>query len=173
MKHIFQMMLLTIFLMPAFFLVSCAKESSLLPQAEIDKPAPDFTLTDTNGQTWVLSQLRGQVVMVNFWATWCQPCRQEIASLQALHRELTGKGFQMLSILVNDDPNQAVLLANAAGLTFPVLIDHESTAITTYGITGVPETFIVDASGILREKVIGPWEWDSPKAHEMIKKYIP
>lgn len=174
MKHIFHfLIILSICLVPTFFLVSCGKEKSILTLAEIGKPAPDFALTDTTGKTWTLSELNGQAIFINFWATWCPPCREELPSMQNLYRELDSKGFQMLTILMNDDPNRAVIMAKGANLTFPILVDHNGAASAAYGITGVPETYIVDATGILREKIIGPRQWDSAESKEMIRKYIP
>ncbi len=174
MKKIFCfLIMISIFPAAAFLLMSCGTENPALPMAVVGKPAPDFSLTDTNGKIWTLSELRGQAIFVNFWATWCPPCRQELPSMQTIHQELSGKGFQMLTILVNDDPNQAVLMTKRAGFTFPILVDSGGKAGAAYGITGVPETFIVDAAGILREKVIGPKQWDAAEAKELILKYIP
>ncbi len=162
-----------IFLISAFLLISCGKGKPVQSQAEIGKPSPGFSLTDTKGKIWTLSELKGQVVFVNFWATWCPPCRQELPSMQNLHQELSGNGFQMLTILMNDDPNSAVLMAKGNDFTFPILIDHDGSVSASYGITGVPETFIIDATGTLQKKVIGPRQWDSAEAKKMIKKYIP
>ncbi len=156
-------------------LASCEKQEGgkTQLQAAIGKPAPDFTLSDLNGKTWKLSDLKGKVVFVNFWATWCPPCRQEMPSMQALYKEMASERFEMLAILQNDDPARAEKLARQLGITFPILVDPESKAAKAYGLTGVPETFIVDASGILREKFIGAYPWDSPQAKSMIGKYIP
>jgi len=138
----------------------------------IGKPAPDFVLQDSKGKTWHLSELKGQVVFVNFWATWCPPCRAEIPSMQELQQSLPPKDFQMLAILSNDQADVAEKLAASIGFTAPILLDPDNQAAKAYGITGVPETFIVDKQGILREAVIGGLHWSSPEARQMLAGYL-
>jgi thiol-disulfide isomerase/thioredoxin len=88
---------------------------------EIGKPAPDFTLQDASGKVWQLSSLKGKVVFVNFWATWCKPCRDEMPSMEALNKAMSDRPFQMLSIAFNDDHDLAESFARRLGATFPVL----------------------------------------------------
>jgi len=140
--------------------------------AEIGKPAPDFTLVDTKGKTWSLSELKGKVVFVNFWATWCPPCREEMPSMQKVYAFMPEDRFKMLAVLSNDDPALADSLAARIGCTFPILIDPESRVAKAYGLTGVPETYIIDKQGVLREKFIGAVQWDSPDTMQMLMKYI-
>ena len=134
--------------------------------------APGFTLPDLTGRSWDLADLKGRVVMVNFWATWCPPCRAELDSMQRLYQNPPGKNFQMLTVLVNDSPANAAKMVRKKGYNFPVLLDPEGSVGQRYGITGVPETFIIDSGGILQEKTIGGDNWDSPRARTMIKKYL-
>ena len=98
--------------------------------ATVGQPAPDFILADLDGTMWRLSDLRGKVVFLNFWATWCPPCREEMPDMAALHREmaLTGLPFQMLAVLTNDDPGQAARFAQKLGITFPIVVDREGKA---------------------------------------------
>ena len=140
--------------------------------AVVGQPAPNFTLTDRQGGTWSLSELKGQVVFVNFWAAWCPPCRQEMPSMQALYTSMPTDKFKMLAILYKDTPEAADALTAQLGCTFPVLVDPGDRTGQAYGLTGVPETYIVDKSGVLREKFLGPVEWNSPGARQMIMKYI-
>lgn len=140
--------------------------------ATVGQPAPDFTLVDLQGKTWTLSQLKGQVVFINFWATWCPPCREEMPSMQRLNTMIPKDRFKMLTILNKDTPEAAKLFAKKLNLSIPILLDQDNVAGAEYGLTGVPETYIVDKQGILREKVIGPAEWDSPRAQQMIMYYI-
>lgn len=156
-------------------LASCEKspEKTAPLKAEVGQPAPDFSLTDTKGRTWRLTDLRGQVVFVNFWATWCPPCREELPSMEGLHRRLSQAPFQMLTILNNDRPDFAQQVADKYGYTFPILIDPDSKVAGIYGITGVPETFIIDANGVLQKKFIGPWDWNSPPAWKMLAQFLP
>jgi peroxiredoxin len=140
--------------------------------AAIGEPAPDFTLVDLKGKSWTLSELKGQVVFVNFWATWCPPCREEMPSMQKLYTMLPTDTFKMLAILNGDDPALAKSLVEKLKVTMPILNDQANQVGPKYGLTGVPETFIVDKQGILREKFIGPAQWDSPGYVQMLTKYI-
>ena len=168
------------FLIILFFLIStlflaagCEKKGEdVVLTATVGKPAPHFSLTDTQGRIWSLSDLRGQVVFVNFWATWCPPCREEMPSMETLNKMMAGKSFKMLTILSNDDPDMADRFVKTVGGTFPVLLDPDSAIGTAYGLTGVPETYIVDKQGILREKFLGPRPWDSEGALNMIRQYL-
>ncbi|MBC8317659.1 MAG: TlpA family protein disulfide reductase [Desulfobulbaceae bacterium] len=155
-------------------LMGCGKDNEpAVTRAEINKPAPDFTLVDLQGKIWQLSSLRGKVVFINFWATWCPPCLEEMPSMQALNTAMANAPFQMLTILNNDQPAFAQNLVNKLSLTFPVLIDPNSETGTQYGLTGVPETFIIDPEGILREKFLGPRPWNSQGAMDMLNAYFP
>ncbi len=158
-----------------FFLSACGQEQEQENNAletAIDKPAPDFTLVDLEGKTWTLSELQGQVVFLNFWATWCPPCVKEMPSMQNLYTALPKDQFKMLAVLNRDDPAIAGAFVEKLDITIPVLIDQENLIGSQYGLTGVPETFIIDKQGIIREKFIGPAEWDAPNAVEMIQHYI-
>ncbi|MFC1845271.1 TlpA family protein disulfide reductase [Thermodesulfobacteriota bacterium] len=135
--------------------------SAKIQKIEIGKTAPDFVLQDASGKVWQLSRLKGKVVFVNFWATWCKPCRDEIPSMEALNKAMAGKPFQMLSIVFNDDLDMAKNFAQGLGATFPVLGNPEEELMQAYMITGVPETFLIDADGILKHKFIGPYDWNS------------
>ncbi len=140
--------------------------------AEVYKPAPDFSLVDRQGKTGTLSELKGQVVFVNFWATWCPPCREEMPSMQKLHEMLPKDKFKMLAILNSDDPALADSFAAKLGLTMPILDDQANKVGPKYGLTGMPETFIIDKKGVVMEKFIGPAQWDSPAYIQMLMKYI-
>lgn len=153
----------------------CTKKPQGETKAVIGKPAPDFILSDLNGKRWRLSQLRNKVVFLNFWATWCPYCREEIPSMEALSKEMTmsGQPFQMITVLFKDTPARGALFAKEHHLTFPILVDPGGKARTEYGITGVPETFIIDTHGILRQRYIGPRPWNSPGAQKMLEQYLP
>ena len=153
----------------SLFLVSCGEGPQV---AIVGKTAPDFTLVDSNGKSWTLSDLRGQVVFINFWATWCPPCREEMPSMQQLYATQPKDKFKMLAILNKDEPALADTFAAKLGLTMPILYDLENTAGKDYGLTGLPETYIVDKKGILRKKYIGPAQWGSPKIRHMLERYI-
>jgi peroxiredoxin len=140
--------------------------------AAVGKPAPDFEYPDSTGKIWRLSDLRGKVVFLNFWATWCSTCKAEMPSKEALYQKMQGKPFQMLGILFRDDPANLPQYYRTQKVSPPTLISPDNGAAKLYGITGVPETFIIDKNGIIREKIVGPREWDSPESIAMIEKWL-
>jgi cytochrome c biogenesis protein CcmG/thiol:disulfide interchange protein DsbE len=148
------------------------KEKRYEEIAAVGKQAPAFELKDANGNLWKLSDLRGKVVFLNFWATWCTTCKAEAPYKEALFQKMQGRQFQMLGILFRDDPRNLPAYYRMHNLTFPALISPNNEAAKLYGITGVPETFIIDKNGIVREKIVGPLEWSSPENVKMIEKYL-
>jgi len=164
--------LLVSLLVVTFFIAGCEDLAGLgkIKRMEIGKPAPDFVLQDASGNSWKLSSLKGKVVFVNFWATWCKPCRDEMPSMERLNKGMAGLPFQMLSIVFNDDLDMANNFARRLGATFPVLVNPGPELTEAYMITGVPETFLVDANGILRHKFIGPYDWDSREMRNVVQE---
>lgn len=126
--------------------------------------APDFTVRDLAGKEVKLSELRGKVVLVNFWATWCPPCREEIPSMVKLNQTMAGKPFQMLAISIDEGGKGAIeqFFANS-GQSLPAYLDGEQKVAGLYGTTGVPETFVVDKKGVILKKVIGGMDWSAPE----------
>ncbi len=124
------------------------------------KEAPDFTLPDLQGKMVKLSDFRGKVVFLNFWATWCKPCEEEMPSMQALYNSLKGRDFEMLAVSVDSKGGEVVQeFVDKYRITFPVLHDQDGKVKETYKTTGVPETFIIDQNGVVAEKVWGPRDW--------------
>ena len=152
----------------ALFIAGCGES----PVASVGKPAPDFDTVDLEGKVWSLSKLKGKVVFVNFWATWCAPCREEMPSMQRIYAKLPKDKFTMIALFNRDKPAAVKNFVTKLGLTMPILSDEYNFAGTKYGLTGLPETFIIDKQGIIREKFIGPAEWDSPENIQMLTKYI-
>jgi thiol-disulfide isomerase/thioredoxin len=139
------------------------------PQATVGPPAvgqaaPDFTLHDLGGQPVTLSALRGKVVIVNFWATWCPPCRAEMPSMELLHRELADEGLVMLAVNIEKEGRQSVprFLATSAH-TFPVLLDDQEVVQKRYGVYKFPESFVIRKDGVIDDKVIGAIDWAHPQ----------
>jgi cytochrome c biogenesis protein CcmG/thiol:disulfide interchange protein DsbE len=163
--------LLVVILFCLFFIAGCEDIAGFkgIKRMEIGKPAPNFVLRDTSGKSWELSSLTGKVVFVNFWATWCKPCRDEMPSMQSLNKAMAGQPFQMLSIVFNDDLDMANSFARRLGATFPVLANPGPELTEAYMITGVPETFLIDAKGILRYKFIGPYDWDTLEMRNIVQ----
>ena len=140
--------------------------------ASIGKPAPDFAYNDAKGKLWKLADLKGKVVFINFWATWCVTCKGEMPSKETLYKTMQGKPFQMLGMLFRDDPSNLAKYYKTQKVSPPTLISPNNEAAKLFGITGVPETFLVDKEGIVREKFIGPKEWDDPEIIATIEKYL-
>ncbi len=122
--------------------------------------APQFELSSLSGGTVKLSDYRGKVVFINFWATWCGTCEVEMPSMEKLYQRFKNQDFEMLTISVDKDPSKIKPFMEKFNLTFPVLLDPESeVAKQKYNTTGVPETFIVNKEGIIVYKKIGPDDW--------------
>ena len=122
--------------------------------------APDFGLSNLAGDYVKLSDYRGKVVFLNIWATWCPPCREEMPSMESLYLKLKGRKFEMIAVSIDRDGEKVVRpFAKKYGLTFPVLLDPDNKTYRLYGLTGVPETFILDQSGVVIHKIIGPQNW--------------
>ena len=150
------------------FITGCGES----PVASVGKPAPDFDTVDLEGNVWSLSKLKGKVVFVNFWATWCAPCREEMPSMQRLYDKLPKDKFKMNALYNRDTSELVKNFIAKLNITMPILDDHQNIIGEKYGLTGLPETFIVDKQGVIREKFIGPAEWDTPEIVEMLTKYI-
>lgn len=135
--------------------------------------SPDFTFSDLNGVKVSLAAYRGKVVMVNIWATWCPPCRQEMPSMQRLYEKFKGENFEILAVSIDSEGREAVApFMRKMNLTFPALLDPGETIRPLYGITGVPESFIIDKKGIVVEKIIGPANWATPEVFLFFKDLI-
>ena len=118
--------------------------------------APDFTLKDLAGTPYRLSELRGRVIFLNLWATWCPPCRDEMPSMEALYRRFKDRDFVMLAVAEDAGGEAAVRpFVDEMRLTFPVLLDPEATLSPRYGATGYPETFIIDREGRSHRSAVG------------------
>jgi peroxiredoxin len=136
-------------------------ETAALPAAE-GKPAPDFSLKGSDGNV-TLSALKGNVVLVHFWATWCPPCLEELPSLAKLNTQMAGKPFRLLAVSIDTDGDSSVQkLFGKLKINIPALYDMEGNVSKQYGITGVPETFIVSPDGTIIKKVVGSMDWTSP-----------
>ena len=113
-------------------------------------PAPVFTLASRGGQNVSLEQYKGQVVMLNFWASWCGPCRQEMPLLESIYRKYNKMGFTMIGVNVEPDSNAANEWLKATPVSFPILYDRDSKVSKLYDVAGMPSTVIIDRSGKLR-----------------------
>ena len=144
----------------------------LTPQAP--KPAPALKLPDLDGKTHNLAKLRGKVVLINFWATWCPPCRREMPSLERLSQALSGESLVVLAVDVGEDADtiEAFTSQLDAVPTFPILLDTRSTAMPAWQVAGLPTTFLVDKQGRVVASAIGGREFDHPEMIESIRRLL-
>lgn len=130
----------------------------------LPRAADDFLLPDTSGQAVRLSQLKGKVVFLNVWTTWCPPCRKEMPTMQALYRQLHSEDFVMLAVSQDvDGQNTVASYLKEGGYTFPVLIDVRGEVGKKYGVTGYPETFLINRQGMVVHHHIGYNNWTDPE----------
>jgi peroxiredoxin len=141
-----------------------------------DRPAaPDFALKDADGKLYRLSENRGKVVLVNFWATWCPPCRREMPSMQRAWAQLKGENFEMLAINVGEDEDTIFGFTFSTGveLTFPILLDRDAQAIKAWPVIALPTSFVVDPQGRIAYRAVGGREWDDPELLKKIRELMP
>lgn len=135
--------------------------------------APDFTLPDLTGAEHSLSDYRGKVVFLNVWATWCPPCRDEMPSMNRLHEHYAADGLVVLAVAEDEGPQQIVEeFASSLGLRFPILLDPRGVVPPLFGVTGYPETFLIDRSGKIVRHVIGPADWYTEGARREVEALL-
>jgi peroxiredoxin len=125
------------------------------PSPQAGFAAPNFTLQTQDDETVSLTDLRGQVVLVNFWATWCPPCRAEMPAIQHVYEQHKDQGFTVLAVDVQEGDAQVTAFADEQGLTFPILIDRDGSVAARYQVRAMPSTFFVDQAGVIREVTLG------------------
>lgn len=132
-------------------------------------PAPDFFLTDLDGNQHRLSDYRGQVIIINFWATWCPPCREEMPSMQRAWEQLEKEGILMFGIDVGEDEDTIFLFTANYPVEFPLLMDRDARATNQWPVRGLPTTFVVGPKGRISYRAIGGREWDDPALLTLIR----
>jgi thiol-disulfide isomerase/thioredoxin len=131
-------------------------------------PAPTVAPSDTSasastGGPLSLGELAGRVVLVNFWATWCEPCEEELPAMQRLYQRLPRDRFELVAISIDEEPEKIGAFVERYALTFPILVDPGKRVATAYQTMGVPESLLVDPEGRVVERYVGPREWDAPE----------
>ncbi|MXX09986.1 MAG: TlpA family protein disulfide reductase [Nitrospira sp. SB0677_bin_15] len=137
---------------------------------DMGSQAPDFQLIDLQGNWQALPDYRGKVVLLNFWATWCGPCRVEMPSMEHVYQDLKNEGFAILAI--SSDPQGSIVtrpFVEAQGLTFPILHDSDYQVSGSYGVRTLPMSFLIDRNGTLTQRVFGARDWNSEEARELIR----
>jgi len=135
--------------------------------------APDFVLTTLDGREVRLSDYRGHVVFLNFWATWCGPCKVEMPTMERLYREYRRQGFAILA--VSTDEEGAVVtrpFRDSLGLSFTIAHDPENRVMRLYGVRSLPVTFLVNREGVLVERFFGSQDWLAPEKRDVIRSLL-
>jgi len=143
---------------------------------ELGSKAPDFTAytIDSVPKKKTLADYRGQVVLLNVWATWCLPCRVEMPSIEALHKDYGPKGLKIVAVSIDDPGTEPAIRAFAKqyGLTFEILHDAQGKITEAFDISGYPETFIVGRDGVIRKKLMSATDWNSPDARALVERLL-
>ncbi len=139
----------------------------------IGAPSPPFTLNDLNGKPVSLSEYNGQVVLLNFWATWCGPCRVEMPAMESLYQEMKSQGLVILAVSVDAQGTSVTRpFQEAMGLTFPILHDPDYEVGLAYGARTLPITYLLDRQGVIQHRVFGARDWNGQKAKELIQELL-
>ncbi|MCZ8253996.1 MAG: TlpA disulfide reductase family protein [Hylemonella sp.] len=136
------------------------------------RAAPPLSALDMQGQTWTLERLRGRAVVINFWATWCPPCRAEMPSLQQLAEIYGPEQLQVLAVNVGEGPRRIAQYLQSSGLELTVLLDPKSEAAKAWGATVLPTTLLIDTEGRPRQRVRGEVDWSGREAQALVEPLL-
>ncbi|MEW5891794.1 MAG: TlpA disulfide reductase family protein [Pseudomonadota bacterium] len=136
------------------------------------RPVPQLTLPALDGGRFDFRQLRGKVVLVNFWATWCPPCRHEMPSMQRLNDKLAGRPFAILGVNVGETPAQVNAFLKLVPVSFPIVLDEKGRHLEAWQVFAFPTSYLVDKQGRIRYGLFGSIEWDEPEAVQVIERLL-
>jgi len=136
------------------------------------KVAPEFTLPTVDGEQVSLDEYRGKVVFLNFWATWCIPCREEMPALERLYQAYQAQGFAVISIDLKETADQVKAFFQKHALTFPALLDQNGAVFRDYLVAGMPTTYLISRDGMILARGVGGRDWTRAEALELIKELI-
>jgi peroxiredoxin len=135
--------------------------------------APALELEDVEGRMHRLSDYRGKVVLLNFWATWCEPCREEMPSMERLRSSFEGKPFQVLAVNVGEGGRVARAFADKMALRFPLLLDRDTRTTKAWGARILPASFVLGPDGTIRYSYLGAIDWTAPQVSAAIERLMP
>ena len=137
-----------------------------------DKPTPPLATTWLDGKPIDLKELRGRVVLVNFWATWCEPCKEELPALLKLKEQLAGRPFELVTVNYGEFPDKINQFLARSGIQLPVLLDTQNEVSREWKVGGLPMTFLVDAHGRVRYYVFGERTWNEGEPRQLVEKLL-
>jgi thiol-disulfide isomerase/thioredoxin len=167
--------ILAIFVVAALVIIGgLAKKSGPPGRAVEGLPAPPVLLKELiTGKTVTMDDFKSKAVFINFWATWCGPCVEEMPSIQKLYEaRKSDPSIKMVMILYKDDPQAAVKFMKENKYDFDVYIDDNSVSAKAFGLTGVPETFLIDNKGIVFKRILGPHDWNAEEAGNLLGQLV-
>lgn len=149
-----------------------AENAAVQTLTRIEKPyaAPAFTLRGEDGKTYRLADYRGKVVVLNFWATWCPPCRYEMPSMERAYKKVQDEGIVLLAINVGESEDEIFEFTGRYPVTFPLLLDSDGAVIRRYGVIGLPTTFVIDPRGRVTHRAVGGREWDDERLLSQLRE---
>ena len=155
------------------FIVAAAAQEQALHKVDESRPAPPFALKDIDGKTHSLSDYKGKVIVLNFWATWCPPCRFEMPSMERAQALTINDDVVFLGINVGEDADTIFTFTADYPVTFPLLMDINSEIIEQYPVVGLPTTYVIDTQGRIVYQAIGTRDWDNANIVNQLKALKP
>jgi peroxiredoxin len=144
--------------------------SILPPNNEIE--ALDFTVESLDGETESLNDYRGNVVFLNFWATWCGPCKAEVGDIQALSETLQDEDFVVMALSIQEQKKKVDKFMKSNNIDFPVYLDSDGAVAAMYGVTGIPTTYIIAPDGMIVGRAVGPRDWGGKESVELMRSLM-
>ena len=132
----------------------------------------DFTLSTAEGESFTLSALQGKVVFLNFWATWCGPCREEMPSMESLYQRFKDQGLEILAVNIMERPEEVLDFMQYFNLSFPAPLDREGSLMGAYGIQAIPTSFLINREGRIVLRLVGSIDWDTPEIHAALESLL-
>jgi len=170
---------MTFFVLTLFLLLAMGPHNSTggtVSPIEADKQnnakAPDFTLRDVSGKTVSLSSLKGKVILLNFWATWCPPCKAEMPSMNKLYKSLRQRGLEVIAVSTDTSLVSVKDYLNSSRFDFTIVHDEQRTIAKQYKVFSMPTTFLIDRNGFIVEKYYGEYDWTDAEVRKQIEKLL-